>query len=176
MHQRNSLVVFLPLFALIGWRIFRRVRSHIGPQPVRRQRMIMRVVWLSAVAALLLALPAVAHAPTPALNLLPAELGGLAAGAVIAAASLYYTRFEVTEAGSVYTPNLYFGIGISLLLVGRVLYRFVQLYQLQQANGAVQGPPPALSSPATMALVGIFLGYYIAYNAGVLWRSARAAS
>jgi hypothetical protein len=167
----------LPILALIGWRLYRRVRSHLGPQPLRRQRLALRAAWLG-VAALLILLLSRAAWPAQA-----AELAGLGIGAAVAALSLRLTRFETRDGARLYTPNPYIGIGVSLLLVGRLAYRFAQIYAFEQATAAGSGPQPAPvaalaavpQTPATMALLGVFLGYFIAYNAGLLWRSRRLA-
>ena len=40
------------------------------------------------------------------------------------------TKFEVTPQGMFYTPNAHIGIALSLLFVGRVIYRMVVLYSM----------------------------------------------
>jgi hypothetical protein len=84
---------------------------------------------------------------------------------------LRLTRFERTAQGLFYIPNAYLGSALSLLLVGRILYRLSELY--------VGGLPPAgvpadfARSPVTLAIFGTLAGYYVAYAIGLLlWRRA----
>jgi hypothetical protein len=118
-----------------------------------------------AVLALLLVL-SLAHPPN-AVYL----CAGAAVGVLLGILGLRLTRFEVTEAGHFYTPNAHLGIALSLLLVGRIAYRFVSM---QWAGGAAAGPPPDLvSSPLTLLIFATMAGYYVLYAAGILrWKSA----
>ena len=73
--------------------------------------------------ALMLALPAITRPLAQA-----ALAGGLVGGALLAGVGLKLTKYERTEQGFFYTPNAYIGVGLSLLLVSRILYRLAQLY------------------------------------------------
>ena len=46
--------------------------------------------------------------------------GGLALGVPLGLYGLHLTRFETTPEGRFYTPNPYMGVGLSMLLAGRV--------------------------------------------------------
>jgi hypothetical protein len=159
--------VFAAMAALILLALYRRFRSAFGRQPLQPTRMKLRIAILSVV-ALLLAVR-VLHSP----ELAAAGLVGLAAGAALAWFGLRLTKFDVTPGGIFYTPNGYIGAVLAAVLVGRLAYRFLVLYPGMQA-AAQSGDPFATfqRSPLTVALIGIVIGYYVAYCAGLLARGA----
>ena len=160
--------VLAAIAALFAFALYRRFRRLFGRQALQPTRLKVRVVVLAIVAALF-AFSGL-HAP----NFAAALLGGVAFGAVLAWFGLRLTRFEVTPTGIFYTPSGYIGIVLAALLLSRLAYRFVVLYPTFQASKAETGDPFAAyqSSPLTVALLGIVIGYYIAYCAGLLVRGA----
>jgi hypothetical protein len=156
---------FIPL---ILWRIYARIRRNIGRQRSKAWRHWLGLT-LFPVLVLLFALAAL-HSPVAE----GALWGGVAAGVALALAGLRLTRFERTEEGFFYTPNAYIGVGLSLLLVGRILYRMTQLYG---GNAAAAGSHPDFArSPLTLVIFGMVAGYYATYAAGLLrWRRGAAA-
>ena len=157
-------LVFVVLVPLIAWRIYKRVRRNIG-----RQRSRLWRHWAGTILCpLLLVLLGLG-----ALHSMEAEmalLGGIAGGFGLGVFGLKLTRFERDGTGFHYTPNPYLGVGLSLLLVGRIAWRMMELYQL---HGNL---PPASSqdlarSPLTLLMVGVVFGYYAVYSFGLLrWR------
>ena len=149
---------------LILWRVYMRVRRNIGKQRSKLWRHWCGVV----LCPLLLALMALG-----ALTSMEAEgalLAGLALGLALGTYGLSLTRFERDGPTFYYTPNPYLGVGLSLLLVGRIGYRLVQLYQMHGDLRAFNDPSFA-RSPLTLAMVGVVFGYYTAYSFGLLrWR------
>ena len=161
-------LVFLVVVPLVAWRIYKRVRRNIGQQKSRLWRH-----WAGTILCpILLVLFAVA-----AMHSADAEMalgGGILAGLALGTWGLRLTRFTESGGNHYYTPNPYLGVGLSALLVVRVLWRFWELYQL---HGAM---PPAASndlakSPLTLLLLGVVFGYYAAYSFGLLrWRRRSA--
>jgi cytochrome b561 len=96
--------------------------------------------------------------------------GGLIFGSLLAVYGLRQTRFEQTPQGLFYTPHAHLGIALSLLFVGRILYRLVAVYAL---NGAASpGAAEFARSPLTLAVFGLLAGYYIIYAVGLVrWRN-----
>ena len=79
-------------------------------------------------------------------------------------------RFESTPQGLLYTPHAHLGIALSLLLVGRLLYRLIELYALDTT--ARRSAPEFAQSPLTLAIFGLLASYYIAYAVGLVrWRN-----
>jgi hypothetical protein len=82
---------------------------------------------------------------------------------------LRVTRFENTPQGLFYTPSAHVGIALSLVFVGRILYRLYQLY----GNPGDSAQPPAAyaTTPLTLLIFGALAGYYVTYAIGLLrWR------
>jgi len=162
------------LVLFICWRLYRRYRSHIGPQKVRPLRMSLRVTVFSVFAVLILLSP---------IGLLGRELVGvaIALGGMLGWISLSQTQFETREGRRWYTPNIYIGLGVTALLAARVIYRLAVIVpQLQ--SGAVQpgapgplGPFGGTQSLPTLAVFGVVIGYYAVYYGGVLLRSRQLA-
>lgn len=145
-----------PLMALMIWR---RVRSHFGRQPIRRKRMTVRIAILTMVGALL-TLGAWRSMP-----LLEGLLGGVLGGAGLGLLGLQLTRFERDADGADrYIPNPWVGGALTVLLVGRLAWRFLVL--MPQAT--VSAAPSIGNSPLTLLVLGLMVGYYISYYAGLL--------
>jgi hypothetical protein len=161
----THLITVVAVVALIGWRMFARIRRAIGRQRLSPMRPWFTVVLFPLILLLVLFTNLV-H---------PLTLAAVGAGAALGIGLGLYgtrlTRFEVTPAGLFYTPNAHLGIALSLLLVLRLGYRFVML----QLGG--QGIAPQSmqlgSSPLTMAIFGTLVGYYVTYAIGLLrWRAS----
>ena len=160
-----SLFVSLGIAALVIWRVYARIRRMVG-----RQRFSPRRPWFTVVLfPLLLVLLGVGAAAHPG-NLLGMAIG-VVLGAGLGVYGLRLTKFEVTEQGRFYTPNVHLGIGLSLLFIGRLAYRFVQIYAA--ADPGPMGPPDFARSPLTLAIFGTLAGYYVAYAIGLLRWSRR---
>ena len=162
----TSYLIMLPLLAWIVWR---RVSRQFGRQPIRRKRMIARIVIFAVIGGLL-ALSGFHH-----LALAEGLLGGVLIGAAIGLFGLRLTRFEVDPAkGDCYVPNPWIGALLTVLLLGRLAWRLMVVRpQLQHAQAAADAgtsmqPMGYASSPLTMLVIGLLVGYYIAYYSGVL--------
>jgi hypothetical protein len=166
-HLPAAAIVALIVF--IAWRVIMRIRRIVTRQRLRAWR-----PWMS-----LLFFPWVGIGLVARLwgdpQSLAAELGGIAAGGALAVFALRHTRFEDTETGLFYTHDPRVGIGLSLLVVSRVLYRLGQIW-LEPA--ILNEPPEAfLHRPVTLLILGTLVGYYSCYAAGLLrWRHAALRS
>jgi hypothetical protein len=162
-----------PLIAtpLIALAIYRRVRGSFGKQPIRGKRMIARVAILG-ILAVLLGLSGFHN-----LELLEGLVGGILGGAVLGYVGLRLTRFETTAEGDRYIPNPWIGALLTVLLVGRLAWRF--MVTMPAMDAAHQGPALG-NSPLTLAVFGLTVGYYMAYYIGLLvhhrrWRATLPA-
>ncbi len=152
------------IVALIAWRMVRRVRRLIGRQPVRTGRLVLTSILFPVLVVLL------GFSGLRDVVLLEGLAGGLVIGAVLARVGLRMTKFEVTDAGLFYTPNAAIGVALSLLFIGRLIYRFSAIYL---ATGRFD--PATMQSfgksPLTLLIFGVLAGYYTAYAIGILmWR------
>lgn len=166
-HLTNYLIM-LPILAWIVWR---RVSRQFGRQPIRRKRMIARVVVFVIIGGLF-ALSGFHH-----IALAEGLLGGVLLGAGLGLYGLRLTRFEVDPVkGDCYVPNPWIGAMLTVLLLGRLVWRLMIVWpQMQHAPAAAtqagvypMQPTGYASSPLTMLVIGLLVGYYIAYFGGLL--------
>ena len=142
---------------LIAWSIYRRVRRNIGRQPLRPVRITISIVIFALVSLVFLSLSF--NSPRLLLGL----GGGLLLGGLLGFVGLRLTKFETTDAGHFYTPNTPIGVAISVLFVGRMLYRF---WAVRDTVTAPHSPPP-FQSPLTFFIFGLTAGYYLVYYIGL---------
>jgi NADH:ubiquinone oxidoreductase subunit 5 (subunit L)/multisubunit Na+/H+ antiporter MnhA subunit len=163
MHSPTS--TYIIIAAVVALILFRRIRRQFGRQRIRRKVMTVRVAILAAVIAFL--------ALTGLQNLRLAEglLAGTAGGVALGLVGLKLTRFETdTEKGDCYVPNVWIGALLTALLLARLAYRFlVEMPEIEQA-ATHPGAPPAgvVYHPLTLLVVGLLMGYYLSYYAGLL--------
>lgn len=166
--------------AVVVFAIYRRFRRSFGRQLLRPKRMTLRIVLLTVVAGLLL--PAALRSA----QFLAAEFVGAAFGVGLGAWGAQRTRFLMHGGRLHYLPHTYAGIAVSLLFLGRLAFRVVQIYVgapvSHAANAALAnahaadpsqafGPASALKSPLTAGVFFVLAGYYLCYYGWVLWKS-----
>jgi hypothetical protein len=149
---------------MIGWRVYARFRRAVG-----RHRLSKVRPWITlAIFSLLVVF--LAYAARTHVDRLEWLAGGLASGTLLALYGLRLTQFEPAAEDLFYTPNAYLGIAMSLLFLGRILFRLVEVFAIKP--GAFHGPQDFARSPFTLAVFGLIAGYYMSYSIGlVLWRS-----
>jgi hypothetical protein len=164
-HPHPSLLVSLLIGALVIWRFYSRIRRMIVRQKFSRVR-----PWITVCVFPLLLLLLAAFSVAQPLSL-AALLGGAAIGVGLGFYGLRLTRFEKTPQGSFYTPSAHLGIALSVLLIGRLAYRAMQL----SSNGNDLSLPPspvlgpgASGSPVTLLIFATLAGYYVTYAIGLL--------
>jgi hypothetical protein len=164
--------------ALVVFAIYRRFRRSFGRQALRPGRMTARIVLLAIVACALLPLA------LRSVQFLTAELVGAAAGLGLGLWGAERTRFVMFRDKLHYVPHTYTGIAVSLLFLGRVVFRLVQVYSTLHAAqvahaGVVNAAEPAngfgssgmVRSPLTVGIFFVLMGYYLCYYGLVLWKS-----
>jgi hypothetical protein len=158
-------IMTIAILVLVAWRLYTRLKRNIG-----RQHFVASRSWVTVIVfPVILVLVALGLKGQPAaLGLTLA--GGLLAGAALGVLGLRLTRFEFTGEGMYYVPSAHLGIALSVLLVGRLLYRFLTV---GLPTGSPAGAPPAAMhlTPLTLLLIGTLAGYYVSYAAGLLRRS-----
>ena len=168
MNPNQIIAVLVGCF--IAWRLYTRMRRNIGRQALRPKLMVIRIVFLS-VLTIALGVFSLFHP-----RLLIGLGSGLVLGLPLAWWGLTTTKHETTMEGKFYTPNAILGIGLTILLAGRVLYRvLVDLPNARHAANA--GTQPAfMQSPLSLFFFGFWASYFIAYYIGVLMRSRSATA
>jgi hypothetical protein len=164
-----TLIPFLIAIPLIAWRLYSRIRRSIGRQPLSKVR---PWVTLAIFPIVIVLLGFMARGSGVGIALL---LTGIVAGTALGVFGISKTRFENTPQGMFYTPNAHLGIALSALFTARVVYRMVQMYQMDPA--AQPHPGDFANSPLTLAIFGLLAGYYCAYAAGLIrWRRSQSSA
>ncbi|SEN50726.1 hypothetical protein SAMN02800694_3643 [Luteibacter sp. UNCMF331Sha3.1] len=154
-------LLFAPLMAFA---VYRRVRGSFGRQPIRTRKMKVRIGLFAVVIALAMT------SGLQDIRLAEGVLGGAVLGAGLATfLGLRLTRFEAGEGHDFYIPNPWVGGALTALLLGRLAWRFMVLAPAMAGGAmATNHGPAAGNSPLTMTVVGLTLGYYLAYYTGLL--------
>ena len=153
--------------------IYRRFRRSFGAQPLRPVRMRVRIGIFCLLAASMVPVAIKSG------QFLLAETTGLVAGITVGAWGAQRTRYRSVAGRLYYVPHTYTGIAVSLLFIGRLVYRFVQVYSQERADapmGATNpmfAQPSVVSSPLTVGLLFVLVGYYVSYYGLVLWKHKR---
>lgn len=155
------------VIALMVFIAYRRIRRAIGRQELQPLRMKIRMALLAAASIAFVVVP---HGDV---LILAAAAAGAAIGMGLAVYALKHTRVEFTESGTFYTGHPYIGLGIALLFVGRLVYRFVLISTAAPAMEAPRGVSPfagMIGNPVTTGVFFVVAGYYLAYYTGLLRR------
>ena len=159
----NSTLTLLILLPLLGWRLYARFKRMVGRQRLSKVRPWITLVIFPTLSVFLLW---AARTHPERLALFAVSLGcGLALGIY----GFGKTQLEPTKQGLFYTPNAHLGIALSLLFLGRIIFRFVEVYALDVHRP--HGMEDFARSPVTLAVFGLLAGYYVSYAAQLLrWR------
>jgi hypothetical protein len=160
----SSMALIAPLLA---WSVYRRVRRNVGRQELQPKRLWLRIAVLGAI----LAGFGWSSGSDPAM--LGAMAAGLVAGLAAAWWGLHLTRFEFNATGDFYYPNTWLGLAVSLIFIARIAYRMVLLTSVQGDADALLAA--SARTPTTLGLLALVVGYYVAYNAGLLRAKSRHA-
>ena len=154
------------LVPFVMWRVYQRVKRLMVRQRSQAWRHWVSLVLFPAL-LVMLGVVALAHP-----SVLAGMAAGIAAGAALGVLGLRKTKYERIGSEFFYTPNAHIGILVSMLFVGRLLYRGYEFYVLGTAQ-----PQDFASSPLTLLVFGILAGYYTMYAAGLLrWRAASSTT
>jgi hypothetical protein len=166
------------LAALVVFIIYRRFRRNFGRQLLSPGRMKYRMVVLAVIGCLLLSMTLRSG------QYLAAIVGGVAAGVGLGLWGAERTRFQMYGERLHYIPHTYTGIAVSLLFLGRLVYRVAQVYAGAHTPSGAHGLPTnaadpsqpfaaasMVRSPLTVAIVFVLIGYYVCYYSLVLRKS-----
>lgn len=164
-----NIIVPIVIAPLIVWRLYYRLRRNFGRQPIRRKRMWVRIGFCTLV-TLVVAAVSGASGPLPDAGL----AAGVAGGALLGLVALKLTRFATGGDRDCYVPNPWIGLALTALFIGRLIYKVMVVWpEVQHAPG---GAPPLPQSPLTLLVLGLLMGYFIAYYAGLLVHHRRLQS
>ena len=151
----------------IGWIYYRRIRRQFGrqqwrPGAGRWLRLILLTVLLVGVSVAASTIPDA---------LLPVA-AGIVIGALLGWLALLHTQIETVDGTHWYTPNPWIGGALSLLLVGRLAWRWSH-GAFMKGDGAATMQQ---ASPLTLAFVSTLLAYYLVQGIGLAWRMRQLAT
>jgi hypothetical protein len=159
--------------ALVVYAVYRRLRRSFGRQPLRPRRMALRMVLLAVVACTLMPLT------LRSVHYLAAEFIGAALGIGLGFWGGNRTQFQMYNGRLHFMPHTYTGIAVSLLFLGRLVYRLVQAYTGSHVAQVASSPDPSqalapasmISSPLTVGIFFVLAGYYLYFYGMLLWKS-----
>ncbi len=156
MHAAYAPILPFVIAALAVLLAYRRFRRSVGRQLVRPLRMSMRIVVLAA--AGISFIPSAVRSG----DFLLMEAAGALAGTALATWGARRTRYLKDGSQLYYVPHTYAGIAVTLLVLGRLVYRAVQMGF---------APASLAQNPATVGSLFVLIGYYVCYYSCVLWKS-----
>lgn len=139
--------------------IYRRIRRNFGVQPWRPVRSGIRLGILALVAAMMCALGMLLPSLAPGLGI------GAALGGALGLLALKHTHVAWRDGRRMYTPNPWIGGALTVLLVGRLAWRYTH-----DGFAATQAP-----SALTMGMAAVLIGYSLVYVVGLMVQMRRLA-
>lgn len=156
------IAALVALGGVVAWRLYGRTRKLLQRQLFHPRRSRFNVIFFPVLGVVVL----ITSYSNPLA--VAAELAGVLLSVGLAVYGLRLTKFEETSEGLYYTPNAHIGIALSLLLAGRIAYRFYQLYG--PAAASAQPAQDFTRSPLTLLIFGTLAGYYAWYALGLIRR------
>ena len=162
--------------AALAWAYYRRIRRNFGRQRWQPLRSGLRLAVLG------LALAGLGTAAAWLPHVAASVACGLLIGAGLGVLALRHTRAEWIDGAGWYTPNPWIGGGLTLLLLGRLAWRWSQgalaagAYAANSQAGNVPAMPRA--SPLTLGIAATLVGYALVRGIGLFRRmhALRAAN
>lgn len=162
--MNTQYLVILLLIAFIGYRMYLRVRRTFVWQPLKPNGLRVRTILFGIIGLLFFAESIFAGGGIRAASLV-SDFAGIAAGAVLAYYGAGKTLFERRGSSLHYRPNAWIGGLVTVLFLGRLLYRIYGMLQ-------TAGDPSAMSwsermgmgNAWTSGLMLIMFAYYVTYN------------
>ncbi|SFM15402.1 Protein of unknown function [Paenibacillus sp. 1_12] len=150
----------LLIMALIAFGIYRRVKRTIGFQKLSRKRLIFRTTIFSLLGCVFL-YTGLLH-PIHFI----ADAIGLAAGLILSYYAIKHIRFEKRDDVWYYRTHLWVEVTIIVLLLGRIVYKLLSVYYLQNGSD-MSSAAPSLESytkdPLTVGIFFVLISFYIRY-------------
>ncbi|WDS35550.1 hypothetical protein [Pseudoxanthomonas sp.] len=159
-HAVAPLTPYLSMVAF-AFIYYRRIRRSFGRQQWKSTRAIVRLSILGLVTAMLVL--AACFLPHVALGI---ALGALL-GAGLGLLSLRHTHTEWADGSGWYTPNPWIGGALSVVLLGRLIWRW------SQGAFSTGGTSGQNASPLTMGIAAALVVYSLVHVGG-LWLRMRA--
>lgn len=167
------LVVLVPILAIALTPVLLIQRYHAGTvrRPARRWMVGLALVGTGVSVAFLLLSAAFTNIWVS--NAFGDTALGLAAGCVLGIGGLLITKWEPTAGALHYTPNRWMVLVVVLLVAGRVVFGLYRVAVAAESGMAGSEIASAFGVAESLGAAAFVLGYYLAYNGGVIWRIRR---
>jgi multisubunit Na+/H+ antiporter MnhB subunit len=164
------MVLLMPIvvIALTPVLLLQRYRAGKSRRPARRW-MVMLAVISTGLSAIFLLLSS-AFTNMWVSNAFGDTALGIAAGCVLGVVGLLITRWEAHPGSLHYTPNRWMVLVITLFVAIRVLFGLYRAGVAAQSGLTGSEAAGAWGVAESLGAGGFVIGYYLAYNAGVIWR------
>lgn len=138
--------------ALSALMVYRRIRRTFGVQPWRPVRSGIRLGILALAACMLIVLAVVQPQLAPAMAI------GAVLGVGVGLLALKHTHVALRDGRRVYTPNPWIGASLTVLLIGRLAWRWTH-----DGIAAAQSP-----SALTLGMAAVLIVYSLVYLIGLM--------
>lgn len=161
--MQSQYIITILVGIIIVYRIFTRIRRNLSWQQLKPRRMGITTVLFSIIGLMFLA------AGTLQVSTVISDILGIAAGVGLAYVGAQLTQVEKRNGYWFYRPNLWIGSLVTVIFIGRFVYRIVGMFSANQLGAAQSGNPWANAmwssgSGWTSGLMLIMFAYYITYN------------
>lgn len=142
--------------------IYRRLRRFFGRHKISVPGFIFRMSLAGIIAAVFIVLPGEA---------IGFRILGFSIGLILALIGVMTTKLDKEGDQWFYTPNLYLGLAILSLFLGRIIYRLSMFFKLSEASRTDFDMSQVLTgNPIGRVVLIVLLMYFAVYHAGVLYR------
>jgi uncharacterized membrane protein len=165
MQSQMQIVVIALIAIFVLYRIFRRLRRNFGWQRLNSRKLQMSTAILTILGIVLFALGA-SHKSS-----LISDVAGIVIGVILAYIGAAMTRFEQREGHLHYLPNTWIGAIVTVLFLGRILYRIY--FAATQTDLAAADRLQSVTGGWTAGLMLVMVSYYVVYNIFLLSKQKR---
>lgn len=149
-------IIILLIVCLVGFRIFRRVRNNFSWSELRSKRMTVRIVLLTVVGVIFMT-----ESGLSTVSII-SDIVGILIGATLGVTGAAMTAFERRGAELYYKANAWIGGTVTVLFVGRFVYRMYEMMTVEQIDRQSFNFAAGGSNWAS-GLMLIMFAYYVVY-------------
>ena len=147
MDQHSFPIIIIILALAFG--IYRRIKRNVGWQPLNLHR-----IWIRTIIFLIIGCLFFLGGVTHPVNLI-SDVVGIAIGGVLAYYGSIHTQYEARGDNWYYQPNKWIGGFVTVLFLGRLVYRFYEMYKMGMFSGDFANTQ---SSPNTFNQMSLYSG------------------
>lgn len=167
------LLVLIPLvvIGLTPWLLIQRYRAGTARRPARKWMVLLALASTMLSVTFLLVGAAFTNIWVP--YAFGDSAIGLAFGCALGLAGLVLTKWEASTRTFHYTPSRLLVLFVTLVITARVLFGIYRTIMAAQSGISAHELIGAFGVAESLGAGALVLGYYVTYNAGVLWKIRR---